>query len=67
MLRHDVTRGSGELAWQMTWMNAEAYGTSGLATWLLFALVGRARPPFRECEAQTTDDPLCKSGISGGP
>jgi membrane-associated phospholipid phosphatase len=50
----------------MTWMNAEAYGTSGLATWILFALVGRARPSFRECEARTTDDPLCRSGISAG-
>ena len=61
-----IARGSGDVAWQMTWMNAEAFGTSGLTTWLLFTLVGRARPSWRECDAETTDDPLCKSGISSG-
>jgi len=55
-------RRNADAAWQMTWMSAQAFGTSGLVTWMLFNVVGRGRPSYRECHARTTDDPLCFAG-----
>jgi membrane-associated phospholipid phosphatase len=57
-----LARRSPDVAWQLTMMNAEAFALSGLVTSTMFAVVGRARPSYAECQAKTTDDPLCNSG-----
>lgn len=57
-----LARRSPDVAWQLTMMNAEAFALSGLTTSALFAVVGRARPSYAECQAGQADDPLCNTG-----
>jgi len=55
--RHDL-----DTAWQLTMMNAQAFIFSGLVTWTMFEVVGRARPSQAECAAGRSQDPLCGAG-----
>lgn len=54
-----LVKGAPDVAWQLFMMNAEAYGVLGLVLFTSFETVGRARPAYRECQAGTTQDPLC--------
>lgn len=51
-----------DVLWQMSMMNAQAYGFSTLITVSLYDTIGRARPSYDECKAGTSNDPLCNSG-----
>jgi membrane-associated phospholipid phosphatase len=53
--------GSGDLAWQMTAMNLEAFATSGFIVGSLFAITRRARPSYDECTDGKSNDPLCNT------
>jgi membrane-associated phospholipid phosphatase len=54
--------GNVDIAWQMSLMNAQAFGLSTLVVSSLYETTGRARPSYRECQAGTSVDPLCRSG-----
>jgi len=57
-----IVRGRPDIAWQLSMMNLQAHAVTGLFLYTMFETVGRARPSYRECEAGTSQDPLCKAG-----
>lgn len=57
-----LVRNRPDVAWQLSMMNLQAHAVTGLFLYTMFETVGRARPSHRECEAGTSQDPLCKAG-----
>lgn len=46
-----VARGSFDVAWQLTWLDLEAYALGSVATFTLYDTIGRARPAYSDCQA----------------
>ena len=47
------------IAWQVLWMDLEAYAVAGFINYGLFAVVGRGRPSVRDCAIDRAYDQLC--------
>ena len=56
-----LLRGSTDVAWQLTVMNAEAFSLSSILTFSLYDTVGRARPSYEDCQHDGTVDAQCTS------
>lgn len=54
-----VARGRAGIAWQMEWMNVEAFALSTLLRTTLVKAIGRARPSYTDCALDPTFDPRC--------
>jgi membrane-associated phospholipid phosphatase len=57
-----LAAGNPDLAFQLTLINAQVFAASGLVVAGLYTTTGRARPSYRECATQTSNDPLCGKG-----
>jgi len=57
-----VLRGSVDVAWQLTWLDLEAYALGSLLTFNLYDSMGRARPSYADCQRDRTPDDSC--GVS---
>jgi membrane-associated phospholipid phosphatase len=44
-----VARGSFDTAWQLTWIDLEAYSLGSIVTFTLYDTIGRARPSYADC------------------
>jgi membrane-associated phospholipid phosphatase len=53
---------SWDIAWQLSLMNAQALSLNILIATLLFKAAARARPSYRDCQADPHFDPLCDTG-----
>jgi membrane-associated phospholipid phosphatase len=51
-----------DLAFQLTLINTQVFAASGLVLAGLYTTTGRARPSYRECLAQRSNDPTCGRG-----
>jgi membrane-associated phospholipid phosphatase len=55
-----AARGRADVAWQMEWMNLEAFALSTLVRTALVSAAARARPSFADCAEHPSFDPLCE-------
>lgn len=56
-----LVRRKSDIGLQLALMDAEGIAVSSLLTTLTFKTVGRARPPYAECERDPSYDRLCNS------
>jgi membrane-associated phospholipid phosphatase len=49
-----LLRGSFDVAWQLTWMDMEAFAFGSVVTFSLYDSVGRARPSYTDCQRGVT-------------
>jgi membrane-associated phospholipid phosphatase len=57
-----VARGSIDVAWQLTWFDLEAYALGSVTTFTLYDAIGRARPAYADCQADSRTSNSC--GVS---
>jgi len=55
-----VARGRADVAWQLEWMNAEAFALSTLIRTVVVKATARARPSYGDCAEDPSFDPLCE-------
>lgn len=59
-----VARGSGDVAQQLSLMNAESFAIGSLVTTGTLHLIRRERPPTDDCRRDPSSDPLCGFGTN---
>ena len=57
-----LARKRGDVALQLTLMDAESFAFSTLLTTTMFNTIGRARPSYEDCKRNPGFDPLCNGG-----
>ncbi len=57
-----MAHGASDVAWQLSWINAQAYALAGLIQLGSARLVGRVRPFVDKCRETNDDEFPCKAG-----
>ncbi len=56
-------RGSFDTAWQLTWFDLESYALGSIVTFTLYDTIGRARPPYGDCQTDPSG-PSCLGSLT---
>lgn len=57
-----LAKGSGDVAWQLAWVDAESFAYDTLLVTSMYDVIGRGRPSYADCQRDPSFDPLCKVG-----
>ncbi len=57
-----LARGSPDVAWQLLMMDAESFTLTSLIGVTAYDTIGRARPPYAQCQAGTNDPSIACGG-----